>query len=83
MPIIQIIVGLLSESQIGHKWLITSGSILNVVVLLIVLFSTRQQLWLIKFSEVIVAWLFSCHQAFFALRYHVTSPENYQFIVSY
>lgn len=80
MPIVQIIVGVVSESKIGHKWLITSGAILNIVVLVIVLLCTERQLWLIQVSEVIVAWLFSCHQSFFALRYHVTSPENYQFI---
>lgn len=80
--IVQVFAGLLSDiNLLSHKWIIASGVILHICELYMTLFAKGNQIFLLQLSQVGVAWVFASYQSFYALRYHVTSTENYQFIV--
>jgi hypothetical protein len=78
----QLLVGILSETRIGHRWIIVAGIFSNLLTLACILISKPGTIWLIQLTEVTVAFSFATHSSFFALRYHITGRDKYQFVTA-
>ncbi len=79
---VQLLVGFVSETRIGHKWIIVVGILSNVITVVGVLLSPPGSIWLLQITEITVAVSFASHACFSAVRYHMYSKDRYQFVTA-
>ncbi|KAG2374725.1 hypothetical protein C9374_010469 [Naegleria lovaniensis] len=83
MPVVQLCIGIISEVKfIGHKWVIVAGILSSVLFMLSEFFSTKHTVWMLQLTEIAVAVLYGTDQTYYALVYHSSSPNSYQFLTS-